>query len=213
MTPRSVYDTISKYQGIKVVTICDVKAKCKQYHTCSNRSKSHVLDFDEAAHVYQKQKALPKTPKSVDAIAINTAEDLLILIEKKTWEYFLERLPSMDKIEQEEAALDKLSSYDLQEKYRSTREICEYITNEAGLFQSLPHVFVFLSELSDNDPMAGFVSMLSILAHTSSNIDYEIQYAIVNGMKQKLESVACQRSRYLNCMELDLFIDNPSAFK
>ena len=213
MTPRNVFDAISTYPGIKVDTICGVKARCKQYLVCSNKSKSDILDFDGAAHTYQKDKALSQTPQSVDAIAINKAEDLLILIEKKTWEHFLDHLSLSDKSEKKEAALAKLSSYDLRGKYKSTRDICQHITHKTDLFLTLPHVFVFVSELSDRDPMASIATMLSSLAYTSSNVDYAIQQPIVEGIKQKLTTIPCQRSRYLNCMELDHFINDPSAFR
>ena len=117
------------------------------------------------------------------------------------------------KNEKKEAALAKLSSYDLRGKYKSTRDICQHITHKTDLFLTLPHVFVFLSELSDRDPMASIATMLSSLAYTSSHVDYAIQQPIVEGIKQKLTTIPCQRSRYLNCMELDHFINDPSAFR
>ena len=107
------------------------------------------------------------------------------------------------------AALAKLQGYDLQGKYKSTRIICEYITKEADLFLNLPHVFIFLTEFTDKNPMGGFADMMIQLATTSSQVDYSIQQPIVEGMRNRLQTISCSNSRYLNCMELDAFIKNP----
>lgn len=208
MNALDTYRMIASYPGVSVTTICEVRARCLQYGICSNKSKSEILDFDGAAHTYQQEINI-KTPQSVDAIAIDATGEILILIEKKTWENFLIHLKDEDKENPTDAALLKVREYDLKGKYESTRKICEHITKESDLFLSLPHVFVFLTELSDTDPTAGFVTMLTSLAQTSSTIDYAIQHSIVDGMKSHLTTVPCRKSRYLNCMELDRFISNP----
>lgn len=209
MTPQDTYQCIAAYPGVTESCICDVRARCLQYKGCPNKSASILLDFDGAAHTYQTEKNEPQTPQSVDAIAVDHAQQLLILIEKKTWGQFLYYLPATEKADPAGAALSKLSTYDLKGKYESTRKICEHITKEKDLFLYLPHVFVFLTELSDKDPMAGFASMLTSLAYTSSTVDYTIQQPIVKGMKTHLSTVPCSKSRYLNCMELDSFIRHP----
>lgn len=211
MNALDTYKAIATYEGVRISNICDIKAKCLQYDNCSNKSKSEILDFDGAAHTYEKELGT-QTPQSVDAIAVDRAGELLILIEKKTWGNFLLHLNDKDKASPIEAALVKVGKYDLKEKYESTRRICEYITSENDLFLSLPHVFVFLTEIEDIDPTAGFATMLASLAHTSSTVDYTIQQPIVAGMKHHLSTVPCKKSRYLNCMELDGFINNPSSF-
>ena len=212
MTAQDTYKAISSYAGVNVSTICDVRARCLQYTSCTNKSKSEILDFDGAAHTYQQEMKI-STPQSVDAIAVDKTGLLLILIEKKTWENFLNHLKGDDKANPVDAAMVKIGDYDLKGKYESTRRICEHIMHDDNLFQSLPHVFVFLTEFSDSDPTAGFATMITTLAQTSSTVDYAIQQPIVQGMKSHLSSVHCRKSRYLNCMELDSFINDPSSFK
>jgi len=211
MNAIDTYNAIASYAGVSVSTICDVRARCLQYDRCSNKSKSDILDFDGAAHTYQQELSI-KTPQSVDAIAVDSTGKLLILIEKKTWENFLLHLKDEDKANPTGAAIEKIGKYDLKGKYESTQRICEHITCENDLFLRLPHVFVFLTELTDVDPTAGFATMLTTLAQTSSSVDYTIQQSIVAGMKSHLSTVSCSKSRYLNCMELDSFINNPSSF-
>lgn len=53
MTAQDTYKAISSYAGVNVSTICDVRARCLQYTSCTNKSKSEILDFDGAAHTYQ----------------------------------------------------------------------------------------------------------------------------------------------------------------
>lgn len=90
MTPLEVYNSVAAYQNVNIATICDVKAVCKQYQTCNGKSKTCVLDFDPVAQAYAKaQTPRISTPQSVDAIAIDQAKTMLILIEKKTWKSFL----------------------------------------------------------------------------------------------------------------------------
>mgnify|MGYP004444369399 CR=1 FL=1 len=210
MTPLEIYNSIASYLGDGETTICDIKAKCKQFKSCINKSSSTVLDFDGAATTYAKSQTPPiSTPQSVDAIALDCSKTLLVLIEKKTWEKFLDHLTGSDKFNPQSAALDKVKSFDLQGKYQSTRTICEYITCESGFFQNLSHVFVFLSEFSDKAVMGGFANTMFLLASTSSTVDYAIQQHVVDGMRKHLTTVSCSKSRYLNCMEFDDFLKNP----
>lgn len=213
MTPLEVYNAISKYLGVSISNICDVRTQCLQYTTCSNKSTTPVLDFDKAAHTYQKAEGIKNTPQAVDAIAIDRLQTLLVLIEKKTWGQFFEYLPTSEKKNPLDAALEKVATYDLKGKYESTRSICEQITSNPYLFNELPHVFVFLTEFSDTDPMGGFPGMMSELAFTSSSVDYKIQRPVVDEMRKHLTTVPCMNSRYLNCMELDAFIADPSSFE
>ena len=210
---QDTYMAIASYAGVNVSTICDIKACCLQYNSCSNKSTSEILDFDGAARTYQQDMGtgIP-TPQSVDAIAVDSSGSQLILIEKKTWERFLIHLTDGDKADPAGAALAKIKEYDLKGKYESTRKICEHITHEKDLFLSLPHVFVFLTEFRDTDPTSGFATMMWALAKTSSTVDYAIQQPIVDGMKKHLSTVSCSKSRYLNCMELDIFLKDPSSF-
>ena len=215
MTPIDVYQSVERYGQVFSTTICDIKAQCAQFGTCAQKSKSSVLDFDGAAQTYQNELSLKDTPKSVDAIAIDKNQSLLLLIEKKTWSHFFTMPQKNITGNLGAAAVSKVSSYDLQGKYSATREICEHITNEQDLFIMLPHVFVFLTELADvdSDPTGGFATMIGRLAISSSIIDYEIQRNVVGAMKSHLKTVSCKNSRYLSCNELDDFIDDPSSFE
>lgn len=214
MTPIEVYQSVERYGGAFSTTVCDIKAKCAQFSACAQKSSSCVLDFDGAAQTYRKEKKLQKTPPSVDAIAVDKDQSLLILIEKKTWSHFFSKPQKGASADLTSEAIAKVATYDLQGKYSSTREICEYISKVSDLFISLPHVFVFLTELSDldSDPTGGFATMLGDLAISSSIIDYEIQSKVAGAMKNHLKTVSCKRNRYLSCNQLDAFIDDPGKF-
>lgn len=207
MQPQQVYNCVKQYKGISTSTICKVKTQCLRFNTCNNKSNSSVLDFDNAAKTYQTEKGLKNTPQSVDALTIDKKGTLLVLIEKKTWEFFFTK-PQKNVNEElkKDAALEKVKKYDLQGKYQSTIDICEHITKANGLFDSLPHVFVFLTEMSDTDPTDGFATMMGDLASTSSIIDYETEKKLVGAMKTHLQSVKCQKSRYVYCEDLDKFL-------
>lgn len=214
MTPLEVYQSVEKYGKVFSTTICDIKTKCAKYSTCMQKSSSSVLDFDGAAQTYRNEKKLSMTPPSVDAIAVDKGHSLFILIEKKTWSHFFTKPQKGVTGDLMSAAIAKVSSYDLQGKYSSTRDICEHIAKEPDLFISLPHVFVFLTEFSDKslDPTGGFATMLGNLSISSSDNDYEIPKKVVGAMKAHLKTVSCKKSRYLSCIELDAFIDDPSSF-
>lgn len=213
MTPIDVYNAVAGYNGVFISTICDVKAQCVQYASCSSKSTSSILDFDKTAETYKTEKGLLNTPPTVDAIAIDSSNSLLILIEKKTWGAFFIRPQKGVVGNLQSAALAKIPSYNLQGKYQSTRDICEHITNVPDLFDSLPHVFVFLTELSDEDPTGGFATMMGNLASTSSIVDYQTQKILVGAMTSHLATVSCSNSRYLYCQELDDFIKDPNTFE
>lgn len=213
MTPIDVYNAVAGYNGVFISTICDVKAQCEQYTACASKSTSSILDFDKAAETYKAEKGLSNTPPTVDAIAIDSSNSLLILIEKKTWGAFFTRPQKGVAGSLESAALAKIPSYNLQGKYQSTRDICEHITNNSNLFDALPHVFVFLTELSAEDPTAGFATMLGDLASTSSIVDYQTQKLLVGAMTSHLTTVSCSNSRYLYCQDLDEFIKDPNSFE
>lgn len=215
MTPFEVYQSVEGYGKVFSTTICDIKAKCAQFSTCVQKSSSSVLDFDGAAQTYRDEMKLNTTPPSVDAIAVDKDHTLLILIEKKTWSHFFLMPQKGVSGDLKSAAIAKVSTYDLQGKYSSTRAICEHVSKESDLFNTLPHVFVFLTELSDKepDPTGGFATMLGGLAISSSIIDYEIQSDVVGAMKEHLKTVSCKNSRHLSCNELDAYIEDPSSFE
>lgn len=210
MTPIDVYNAIITYGAASETSICDVRTQCIMYTTCSRHSVTSVIDFDNVAIAYGQAKGI-NTPSSVDAITIDDSNSILILVEKKTWYQFFEHLTNKQKIKPAEAAMDKLSDYDLQKKYEGTCEICKFVTNDKDLFPYLPHMFVFLTELSENnpDPTAGFATNLGQLAVSSTPIKEEVRQVVVKGMKEHVKSVKCANHRYLYCKDFDTFIANP----
>lgn len=211
MTPREVYNAVASHPSAKISTICDVKAFCMGYITCSKKSNHKIVDFDDLAKDYGSINKCD-TPSSVDALALVLDESQLVLIEKKTWEQWFAHLTDYEKKDSNSAINKKIGGYQLDKKYEGTQIVINQIVKESNLFDNLPHSFVFLSELSENDAMIDLAGMLSSLAFTSSKIDYSIRKQIVGEMKKHVKSSGCGNSRYLNCMELDDYLDNPEKF-
>lgn len=210
MTPIDVYNAIIAYGAASQTSICDVRTQCVMYTTCSQHSVTSVIDFDNVAITYGKVVAGGR-PASVDAIAVDSRNSILMFVEKKTWYQFFEHLTIKQKVKPAEAAIDKLSDYKLQNKYEGTCEICKFVTRDNDLFSYLPHMFVFLTELSENhpDPTAGFATNLGQLAASSTQIKEEVRQVVIKGMKEHVKSVKCAKHRYVYCKDFDSFIANP----
>lgn len=210
MTPIDVYNVISAYGVASQTSICDVRTQCVMYKMCSQHSVTSVIDFDNVAITYGKVVAGGR-PASVDAIAVDRKNSLLMFVEKKTWYQFFEHLTIKQKAKPAEAAMDKLSDYDLQKKYEGTCEICKFVTNDKDLFSYLPHMFVFLTELSEihPDPTAGFATNLGQLAESGTRIKDSVRQTVIKGMKEHVKSVKCANHRYVYCKDFDSFIANP----
>lgn len=211
VTPIDVYNAIIDYCAASQTSICDVRTQCVMYTTCSQHSVTSVIDFDNVAIAYGKVVAGGR-PASVDAIAVDCKNSLLMFVEKKIWYQFFEHLTAKQKADPTSAAIDKLSKYQLQDKYEGTCEICKYVTKDNDLFTYLPHMFVFVTELSENnpDPTAGFATNLGQLAESGTRIKDNVRQALIKGMKEHVKSVKCAHHRYMYCKDFDSFIANPT---
>lgn len=202
MTIKGLYNIL--VQRVKPnPTICDLKAVCDSYVKCTHKSISQVIDFDSMARIYQSEKHLPNTPKSVDAITISNNNNTLILVEKKTWCYFYNNIGT-DPLQ----IAQKVNQYkqDLQIKYTSTNDICSYFASETDVLLSLPHVYIWLTELNvpQHDPMEGFATMMGALVEMNS-FD-EIKYYTVAVMQNAVKDIP--HCRYVPCVEFDNFVHN-----
>lgn len=185
-------------------TICDIKAKCLLFPTCLDKSQIQVIDFDPIAKSYGDNIVKQDTPKSVDAITLNKVQNLLILIEKKTW-YRFYQYTGTDKSYID----DKIREYqrELQEKYEATNTICSHFASMENVLKVVPHVYVFLTEIGEIDSTEGFATMLGDLALASTfSVSYETVNYTVNSMQMVAEKVS--NCRYVYCKDFDKFVGN-----
>lgn len=207
MTVKDVFDKLKLQLCYRSVSICDLKTQCIDYSSCENKSTCGIIDFDCYAHEYQVQKAIQNTPPSVDAVAITYSTQILLLIEKKTWyQFFTFQLNGSD-MDKKKQIDDKVDEYtrEISEKYVKTKEIISHCVNTPNVVDSVPHILLYLTELSGQnpDPTSGFASILGILSMTAS---FNIKEYTYNAMQKSVFVMPVPHCEYIHCKELDNFI-------
>ena len=215
MSPVDIYNILVPLEQGAESSICDVRARCIDYSNCTNKSYSKIIDFDKYAIRYAKENGIGNRPKSVDAIAVDKPQKYLILIEKKTWGEYFKHLPStMSQEDVEKEVEKKIKDYKeaIDKKYDATKSIISYFANSVDLNQ-IPHILVFLSELSMNErntSLIAFANNLNNLAATSSfSIPENLRKYTVHAMQNSVAAFKGMQNRYISCMDLDEFIENP----
>lgn len=207
MTAKDVYNQLKLQPCYNSVSICDVKARCVDFSICAKKSTCDVIDFDPYAHEYQNQKGIPNTPSSVDAVTITNSMQIFLMIEKKTWYQFFSFQLSGSDVEKKKQIDDKVDEYtrEISDKYVKTKEIISHYVKTPNVVDTIPHILVFLTELSGKnpDPTSGFATILGMLAMTASfNIN---EYTYI-AMQNSINVLPAPHSEYLHCKELDDFI-------
>lgn len=207
MTVKDVFDKLKLQPCYRQVSICDLKAKCIDFFLCKNRSNCGIIDFDSYAHEYQNQKNIQNTPPSVDAVAITNSMQKLLLIEKKTWYQFFKFQLTGNDIDKKRQIDDKVDEYtrEISTKYINSKEIISHCVNTTNVVDMVPHILLFLTELSSHnpDPTSGFASILGILSMTAS---FNINEYTYKSMQNSLIVLSTYHCEYIHCKELDNFI-------
>lgn len=207
MTAKDVFDQLKLQPCYRSVSICDVKARCVDFSICATKSTYGIIDFDSYAHEYQNQKGIPNTPPSMDAVTITNSTQILLMIEKKTWYQFFNFQLSGSDVDKKKQIDDKVDEYtqEISDKYVNTKEIISYYVKTPNVVDSIPHVLVFLTELSNQnpDPTSGFATILGILSMTAS---FNINDYTYNAMQKSIVVLPAPHSEYIHCKELDNFI-------
>ncbi|MBR5328449.1 MAG: hypothetical protein IKV31_07940 [Paludibacteraceae bacterium] len=177
------------------------------FSNCAVKSICCIIDFDPYAHEYQIQKGILNTPPSVDAVTITNSTQILLMIEKKTWYHFFNFQLSGSDIDKKRQIDDKVDEYtrEISDKYVNTKEIISHCVNTPDVVDTIPHILIFLTELSGKnpDPTSGFATILGLLAMTAS---FKIDEYTYNAMQKSINLLPAPHSEYLHCKELDNFI-------
>mgnify|MGYP007069906836 CR=1 FL=1 len=207
MTAKDVFDQLKLLPCYSSLSICDVKARCVDFSICATKSTSDVIDFDPYAHEYQNQKSIPNTPPSVDAVTITNSKQIFLIIEKKTWYQFFNFQLSGSDVDKKKQIDDKVDEYtkEISDKYVNTKEIISHCVKTPNVIDTIPHILIFLTELSDEktDPTSGFATILGLLAMTAS---FKIDEYTYNAMQKSITILPAPHSEYIHCKELDHFI-------
>ena len=165
MTAEDLYKYIKKLYGVNDAIVCDLHNPCKLNRLCPNSPTHPGLDFDAIKTAFQTGRP-GDTPSSTDGITYVGRR--FCFVEVKGWLEFLRHLKAKDI---DRAIAKKAASYNLEKKLTESREICEIITDDKGLFSEIPVTFVLVTDINtESDGIEMFYSKMFSLALSADNL-------------------------------------------
>lgn len=193
MTPSDLYDKlVCKYSTLVVDSICQVETTCRKRGFCAEKQSHQVIDFDEVKNVFYQGKG---TPASVDAVCLGDKKQYFCFVELKGWNNYIAHI---DK--QKDDVKNTAAGYNLRGKLEDSEELCEKIIGDANLFDSMPIVFLLVTDIEvKNDGMEAFADAMFKLAETSTDITSRCVNAAEDILKEQIRI----EHDYIYCKEFD----------
>lgn len=204
MTAKDIYNAVLNFSEVNPQCICFLHHPC-QGGFCADQQKLPVIDLDAVKTKWNKQKGMPSSA-SVDALACATQH--LCFVELKGWTEFLkhhglDKPEEMTDKEKEKAnkAIDKqVGKYKLQKKLLDSVMICEDISGQKDILNSISVAFLLVTDISlEDDPLQHLQQQLMMLASTST----DWKKVCAEQMKKVLEHQIDIQSLFIECKNFD----------
>lgn len=207
MEPCRIYNFLKTYKNCES-DMCSLKSVCTEYHSCSSKSTTKVIDFDVIKNEYCKQHAIQPNWKSVDGVCAKKDNSLFLFVEKKSWtQFFLNQKDSSDI-----NIVDQSLKFGLEEKYEKSVTICENIIGQGNIFTNDNHAFIFFTDIPSNANSIEVLNYkLNLLGLTASYVSNEKIIQAQNASKIQMEKVVCSKRFYKFCRNFDKFINEESV--
>lgn len=214
MRVEELLESIKQLNGAAETCLCEIKSKCISYDSCGKHSNTAIIDFDHVAVQFSKNTRQATVP-SVDGVCTNGKNNILILVEKKSWSRFF--FPS-DNVFGKDSLSDideQLTRYDLASKYKNTCEIIASTIDEPNVLARTNHAFVLVTDINlvapneKNDPGAGFLETLLMIGYSSNKIvPQELFDYTKNNTLSLLNQIGSVDVYYVDCYDFDHYIYN-----
>lgn len=214
MDATNLYSLIKSYSNLDETQICVLhkpkpKTPCID-NPCSTPSQTNVIDFDKVKSIFcqinnQSQLA------SVDCITHKGNHFLLVEI-KSNKNFLTHQLKnSNSETKDDEIIKNKVAGYNLKKKISDSIHICNEISKNTNVFESIPCIYVLVTDTDTiDDPIQSFQANMNILAYNSIDI---IKLTKLNKLlRENLESLG-YTNRYVKCSDFDDYIKNLSEKK
>lgn len=184
--------------------MCSLKSICTEFHSCTTKSATTIIDFDVIKNAYCKQHAIQPYWKSVDGVCTKKDNSLFLFIEKKSWTQFFQNQKDLNSTK----IVDQSLKFSLQKKYEHSVNICENIIEQRNIFSNENHGFVFFTDIPSNaSPIEILNYKLHLLGSTASYVSNEKIIQAQNASKIQIEEVVCSKRFYKHCKDFDEFIN------
>lgn len=197
VTPQELFDKLSSYEK-SMTNVCEIKARCACYHSCSQKQTAEVLDFDKVKEKYCSAKKMQNPLKSVDAVCVKGDGSLFFFVEKKSWTQFFRWNSSCN----EQSIQDASDNFSFQKKYDDSVQICRGISECECCLTNDNHAFLFLTDVENEGGIQSFAANLAALATTASVLESKA----VGQSNSQLERLSCDKKRYVFCKDFDGFV-------
>ena len=172
---------------------------------CSTPSQTNVIDFDKVKSIFCQINNLSQLA-SVDCITHKG--DYFLFVEIKSNKNFLTHQLNSYSVEAEvdEIIKNKVAGYNLKKKISDSIHICNKISENANVFESIPCIYVLVTDTNTiDDPVQSIQANMNILAYNS--IDIMKLTKLNKLLRENLESLG-YTNRYVKCSDFDDYIKN-----
>ena len=209
MNATNLYSQIKSYSNLDETQIC-VLHKPKPNtpcinNPCSNPSQTKVVDFDKVKSIFCRLNNQPQLA-SVDCIT-HKGDNFLFVEIKSNKNFLTHQLKSSNaEAEDDEIIKSKVAGYNLKKKISDSILICNKISGNTNVFESIPCIYVLVTDTNTiEDPAQRFLANMNILAYNS--IDIRKLTKLNKVLRENLESLG-YTNRYVKCSDFDDYIRN-----
>jgi hypothetical protein len=205
-TPIDLYNAILAFKPDSKTIICHLHKPCVSTPLCLTQPTSEVLDFDGV----EKKLATGKrsSQPSCDGVTLSKDNSTFCFVEIKGWQKFVELNISSNgtPISEEDQKIikTKAAEYNLKGKLEHSIRDCEEITCQRNLFLSVPHVYIIVTDIKEEQDADKDIALnLSLLAGTASiwQICDENMIQQMNTIETSVKKVYSHCHNFDRCLE------------
>ena len=209
MDASSLYSLVKSYAQQNDTIICVLhnaqsKIPCvNSGNFCGHPSQTAVINFDAVKTAYCKNENIHPQLKSVDAFTHKNGQILFVEIKsnKNFLRYQLKQTDPEETVD--EKIRQQVANYQLKKKIDNSRTVCEAISGDSHLFDTLPSIYVLVTDAETvTNPLQSIQINLNILAYNAIYLP-----RLNKALEEDLDSLG-HTTRLVYCQDFDKFISS-----
>ena len=209
MDANSLYDLAKSYAKQSDTIICVLhnaqpKTPCVNSRSfCRHPSQTAVINFDAVKTIYCTNENIHPQLASVDALTYKNGQILFVEIKsnKNFLQHQLKQTDTQETIDKN--IKQQVTDYKLKKKMDDSQTICEAISGDIHLFDTLPSIYVLVTDAETvTNPLQAIQMNLNILAYNAIHLP-----RLNKALETDLDSLG-HTTRYVYCRDFDKFVNS-----